>query len=242
MKKIIYSLILSVVFLGFYACEDDNYDMPDETFRGKIIDKDTGETLQTEIGGNGIRIRMMEYSWSDNPQPYDFYCMMDGTFNNTKIFKGSYGIIPAGAFVPVPETQPVEIKGVREIDFEVEPFLRIQWIGEPVVNANGTITVKARITRGTTNASYQKNLTDIYLYVNEIPYVGNMSYDSKYTPSQTFSGATGNVALGQELSMTTKGALIANRTYYIRVGARIDQTIEGVKRFNYSTVKEVKVP
>ncbi|GHU92887.1 hypothetical protein FACS1894155_12870 [Bacteroidia bacterium] len=71
MKKIIYSLILSVVFLGFYACEDDNYDMPDETFRGKIIDKDTGETLQTENGGNGTRIRMMEYSWSDNPQPYN---------------------------------------------------------------------------------------------------------------------------------------------------------------------------
>jgi hypothetical protein len=242
MKKIVYSFILSLVFFCFYSCEDDNYDLPEETFKGKILDKGTGETLQTEIGGNGIRIRMMEYSWSDNPQPYDFYCMMDGTFNNTKIFKGTYGIIPAGAFVPVPETDPIEIKGVKELNFEVEPFLRIQWIGEPVVNSDGTITVKAKITRGTANASYQKNLLDIYLFVNEIPYVGNMSYDSRYTPFMSFSGTTGNVAFNQELPMTTKGVLTKNRTYYIRVGARIDQTIEGAKRFNYSTVKEVKVP
>jgi len=184
----------------------------------------------------------MEYSWSDTPQPYDFYCMMDGTFNNTKIFKGTYGITPAGAFVPLQETEPIEIKGVKELNFEVEPFLRIQWIGEPVANSDGTISAKAVITRGTANSDYQKNLLDIYLFVNEIPYVGNMSFDNRYTPSMSFSGATGNVVLGQELPMTTKGTLTKNRTYYIRVGARIDQTIEGAKRFNYSTIKEVYVP
>ena len=69
-----------------------------ETFRGAFIDKVTKEAFQTAIGNTGIRIRMMEYSWSENPQPYDFNCMMDGTFQNTKIFAGNYGIIPEGAF------------------------------------------------------------------------------------------------------------------------------------------------
>ena len=30
------------------------------------------EPFQTAIGNTGIRIRMMEYSWSDTPEPYDF--------------------------------------------------------------------------------------------------------------------------------------------------------------------------
>ena len=87
MKKYIYLLLFSLPLLAA-SCSKDNYDEPQETFRGKFIDKQTGEPFQTAIGNTGIRIRMMEYSWSDNPQPYDMNVKMDGTFNNTKVFKG----------------------------------------------------------------------------------------------------------------------------------------------------------
>ena len=97
MKKYIYLLLFSLPLLAA-SCSKDNYDEPQETFRGKFIDKQTGEPFQTAIGNTGIRIRMMEYSWSDNPQPYDMNVKMDGTFNNTKVFKGEYGITPSGAF------------------------------------------------------------------------------------------------------------------------------------------------
>jgi len=102
MKKYIYLLLFSLPLLAA-SCSKDNYDEPQETFRGKFIDKQTGEPFQTAIGNTGIRIRMMEYSWSDNPQPYDMNVKMDGTFNNTKVFKGEYGITPSGAFVPLEE-------------------------------------------------------------------------------------------------------------------------------------------
>ena len=90
---------IAAVFMAV-SCSKDNYAAPEETFRGAFIDKGTGETLQVapgaDINSGGIRIRMMEYSWSDNPTPYDFFAKQDGTFNNTRIFKGTYGVIPEG--------------------------------------------------------------------------------------------------------------------------------------------------
>jgi hypothetical protein len=240
MKKIIYILL---ALLSFNACmKYDNYDFPNETFRGKIIDKDTRETLQTEIAGNGIRIRMLETSWGEEPTPYDFYCMQDGSFNNTKIFKGTYTIIPEGAFVPVDSIKNVEINGVKELSVEVEPLLRIEWVGEPVINPNMSISAKVKITRGTSNAEYQQELIDVYLFLNEIPYVGNNDFDARYSKHLTFSGAAGNVILGQEYPIETEGAFTPNRTYYIRAAARIDCTTAGVRRYNYSTIKKMVIP
>ena len=125
MKKYIYLLLFSLPLLAA-SCSKDNYDEPQETFRGKFIDKQTGEPFQTAIGNTGIRIRMMEYSWSDNPQPYDMNVKMDGTFNNTKVFKGEYGITPSGAFVPL-EEERIKISGTVEKTWEVEPLLRVEY-------------------------------------------------------------------------------------------------------------------
>ena len=163
MKTIKYLFLSLVLLAGAMSCAYDNYDLPEETFKGAFIDKETKEPFQTAVGGSGIRIRMMEYSWSDNPQPYDFNVKMDGTFQNTKIFAGEYGVTPEGAFVPL-EEERIQIKGVVEKIYEVEPLLRIEWVGEPIVNADGTATVKVKITRGTKNADYHQNLSEAFLY------------------------------------------------------------------------------
>lgn len=233
-----------VVVACVSACTNDNYDIPSETFKGAFTDKGTGEPFQTSMGNTGIRIRMMEYSWSDNPQPYDFNVKMDGTFQNTKIFKGEYGITPEGAFVPL-EEERVTIKGTVTKNYEVEPLLRIEWSGEPVVNADGTATVKVRITRGTDNADYQQALQEGWLYVSETSYVGDFSY------SQMFSTkiSSAELALGEELTFTTGfpngtgGTANAfptySRKYFLRFAAKTTKDFSGVKRYNYSTVKEI---
>lgn len=148
MKKLTYILLSLCLLVNFTSCDVDNYGEPEETFRGAFIDKETKEPFQTAIGNTGIRIRMMEYSWSDTPEPYDFNCMQDGTFQNTKIFAGNYGIIPEGAFVPLDE-EIIDIKGTVEKTYEIEPLLRVKWVSEPQVNADGTVEVKVIITRGT---------------------------------------------------------------------------------------------
>ena len=159
MKKIIYYFwTLAAIFI-FTSCGNDNYDAPAETFQGAFIDKDTNEPIQTAastaIEHGGIRIRLMEYSWSDNPVPYDFFAKRDGTFNNTKIFKGTYGIIPEGPFVPLPE-EIIDLEGVVKKNYFVEPLLRVQWVGEPVLKDDGTFEVQVKITRGTDNPDYQQ--------------------------------------------------------------------------------------
>lgn len=245
MKKIIYYIASCMLLIGGYACSTDvdNYAEPKETLRGSVVDKTTGEPIQTEIGDNGIRLKLMEYSWSDNPTPYYFNCMQDGTFNNTKIFKGEYTVTPFGPFVPlvVDKSDAFTIKGTVEKTYEVEPFLNVEWVGEPTLDrTNGQISVQVKITRGTTDPAYQKSISDITLFINSSSlYVGDNNYDKRYITK--IDGAAAQAAIGNVITITTNGSFSLNRDYYIRVGARIDHSIEGVRRYNYNEPKVVKV-
>lgn len=238
MKRNIICLIVSLFSLaGFTACESDNYAGPEETFRGAFIDKKTKEPFQTAIGNTGIRIRMMEYSWSDTPQPYDFNCMMDGTFNNTKIFAGNYGIIPEGAFVPL-EEEIIDIEGTVEKTFEVEPLLRLEWIGEPQVNADGSAEVKVKITRGTDNPNYLQPIEEAWLFVGETSFVGDFSFSNRF--STQLVGAAVSDLLDKEITIRTKGQFPEySRKFFLRVGARTTMKFSGTNRYNYTTVKEI---
>ncbi|OFX54732.1 MAG: hypothetical protein A2066_17435 [Bacteroidetes bacterium GWB2_41_8] len=246
MKSIKYLALSLFLFAGMVSCEDDNYDFPTETFKGTIVDAGTKQPFQTAIGNTGVRISMMEYSWNEKPTPYYMYCMMDGAFNNTKIFEGNYGIKPEGAFVPLAE-EIIDIKGTVEKSYEVEPFLRVEWIGEPVVNANGTATVQVKITRGTSNPDYQQALAEAWLFVSETQYVGDFSYSTNY--STKLSGST-LPAVDATVSITTgwpggigtgsqRSFPAYSRKYFLRVGARINKQVNSTNVYNYSTTKEI---
>lgn len=252
MKKITYYLACMALLLTANACvEVDNYDAPAESISGKIIDKGRQTPMQTEVGDGGVRIKLLEMSWSDNPTPYYTTVKQDGTYQNTKIFKGNYIVEPLGAFVPLYQTGSDgsvmrddrwkgDIKGSTPIDFEVEPFLRVEWVSEPAVNADGRISATVKITRGTDQPGYQKDLSDVYLFLNSSsPYVGDNNKDDRYSVRLDNEAMQG--CLGQTVTLTTS-ELPAKRTYYVRVGARIDHEIDGRKRYNYNEPKEVAVP
>jgi hypothetical protein len=246
MKSILYSVLSFLLVAALASCEEDNYPAPAETFKGSIVDAETGEPFQTAIGNTGVRIKMMEYSWSENPTPYYMYAMMDGAFNNNKVFKGEYGITPEGAFVPVAEER-IQVAGTVEKNYEVEPFLRIEWVGEPVINDNGTATIQVKINRGTANPDYQQALTEVWLFVSETQYVGDFSYSPNFSTKLT--GATLPV-LGETASITTgwPGGIgtgsqrifpAYSRKYFLRVGARISKQVNSTNVYNYTTVKEI---
>jgi len=248
MKTLRY-IALSLLLFGAAACETDNYEGPKETFRGQFTDKGTGEDFQTAVGGNGIRIRMMEYSYSDTPQPYDMNVMQDGRFNNTKVFAGEYGVKPEGAFVPLDEER-VNIRGTVTKNYEVEPLLRVEWVGEPVINADGTVDVQVKITRGTDNADYQQALADVWLFVSETDYVGIHSYSAYHSTKLTAAQAG---AIGETLTIrtgqpsgpgSTQNVLPTyQRQYFLRAAARVNLQIMGSNNvFNYSTIKEITNP
>lgn len=252
MNKIVYYFSSCLLLVSMFSCAKlDNYDEPKETLKGKVIDKTTKAPVQTEIGDRGIRLKLMELSWNDNPTPYYFTCMQDGTFNNSKIFKGTYNIVPQGPFVPLSGKNPdgtaiadgsqtVDIKGTSELTFEVEPFLNVEWVGEPVVNSNGSITVQVKVTRGTANPNFQQDVTEVSLFINSSSYyVGDNNYDNRYITKIT--GNDAKESIGKVLTITTTGSFSMARDYYVRVGARINYNVEGAQRFNYNEPKQVKV-
>jgi hypothetical protein len=251
MKKISYIIAICMVAIAGSSCGKlDNKDAPSETLTGSVIDAGTGKTVQTEQG-SGTRIKLLEISYSDNPTPFYIVSMQDGTFNYTKLFPGTNKISAEGPFVPLVQTdntgativdksQTVQIKGTTTVNFSVEPFLRIEWVGEPVLNADGTITANIKFTRGTADPAFQQDISDVELFVNSNKFVGNNNFDNRYSPKTEYSGSAGNADVGKTLKFTTIGGpLPTGRQYFIRVGARVNY---GLKYYNYTDVKTVSVP
>jgi len=254
MKKTFYYIAFCVAAIAGTSCSKiDNYASPNNTLHGQTVDAGTGEGVQTEIGGGGTRVKLLETSYSANPTPYYFQSMQDGTFNNTKIFAATYKTTVEGPFVPLVQTdsvgnvtvdqsQNVVIKGTNtttDLTFKVEPFLRVKIIGDPVFNADSTVTVQVQVTRGTTNTSYQQDVTDINLYVSNTQYDGSNNYDPRYSKLTSYSGTTGTALLGQTISITTIGGALPLQDVYFRVGARINA---GLDEYNYSAPVLIKYP
>ena len=71
MKKIAFCTLLCGLLFIFSSCEVfkvDNYDLPEETLVGEVVDVATGEKVLTDQGSEGIRVRITELSWGDNVQ------------------------------------------------------------------------------------------------------------------------------------------------------------------------------
>jgi hypothetical protein len=271
MKKIIFYPILCLLFT-LSSCklfELDNADAPAETLQGEVVDVATGEPVLTDQGSEGIRVRLTELSYGDNVTPNpDFYCMPDGKFQNTKLFKGNYNIRIDGPFIPlvredergVPladETQTMDISGVTKVKFQVQPFLKVEWVGKPTVS-NGVITAQVRVTRAVSEADFQTkvepmgnysssflNVTDIQLFVSYSSSIGYRARDETWSNKIEYTGNAFNALLGQPVTIRSIGTIPAGRTVFIRAAARINYDTpvgSGTRRWNYNEGTEVMVP
>ena len=99
MKKIFCSTLFIIALLSFNSCKVDNYELPSETIRGRVVDAATGELVLTDQGSEGTRVRLRELSWKETrvPDNFDFFCMKEGIFQNTKVFAGTYNVRVDGA-------------------------------------------------------------------------------------------------------------------------------------------------
>lgn len=253
MKRIACSLFLSLLLAAGISCSKiDNYPAPSQTVTGTVTDSASGKPVQTETGGNGTRIKLLEISWSADPTPIYLESMQNGTYTDTKLFAGTDKMTAEGAFVPMVQTnaagaaivdqsQTIHIKGsITSVNFKVQQYLEVQWAGTPVVNKDSTITCQVKITRGTSNPGFQQNLTDVFLFISNTKYDGNNNYDPNISHQITYNGTDGNAILGQTLSITTHGkTLPGGRDYFLRVGAR---TAYGLNQYNYTEPVEVTIP
>ena len=227
----------------------DNYAAPGDTVTGATYDEGTGQTLQTEVA-SGTRVELLEISYDSAPVPFYFYSMQDGTFNDDKVFGATYKVSVQGPFVPLIVTdstgavvtdssQTIVLKNKATLKFDVQPFLRIQWIGQPVLNADTTVTVQVVVTRGTNNPLYQLPVTDINLYVSNTQYDGNNNYDPRYSSLNSYSDSLGLAVIGDTITLTTTGGALPAQDVYFRVGARINA---GLDEYNYNAPVSITYP
>jgi len=267
MKTIFYSLLFFLAAVSFNSCKIDNYDEPQETLKGKVVDTATGEPVLTDQGSEGTRIRLRELSWKETkvPDNFDFFCMKEGIFQDTKVFKGHYNVRIDGAFIPLvrltsagdtiaDETKYIDIQGITQVEFKVQPFLKLEWIGTPTVS-NGKITAVVKVTRAVSPADFKTkiepmggyndnmlNVTDVLLFVSEVPYVGYREWDSRYTNGIYYSGNSFDAQLGTPITITTNGTIPAGRTVFIRAASRINYATENIRRHNYNEALRVDIP
>lgn len=270
MKKISY--ILSIALFSLASCslfEIDNKEVPAETLQGEVVDVETGEPVLTDQGSEGIRVRLTEDSWGENATPNpDFFCMPDGTFQNTKLFKGTYHIRVDGPFIPlmredergVPladESQIVNISGVTKVKFEVQPFLKVEWVEEPEV-INGKVRAKVRVTRAVSEEDFRNkiepmgsysnsflNVTDIQLFVSYSSSVGYRARDERWSNKIEYTGSAFNALLGQTVTIESTGTIPSGRVVFIRAAARINYDTpkgSGTRRWNYNEPLQLLIP
>lgn len=269
MKKLFQYILFSIVFFYSISCsKPDNYAEPGETIKGKIVDVKTGDPVLTDQGSEGTRIRLRELSWKETPTPdnFDFWCMKEGIFQNTKIFSGTYNVRVDGAFIPLVrlnvkgdtianETKTIQIKGVTEANFSVQPFLKIEWVDKPMVK-DGKITAKVKVTRAISREDFRAkiepmgnyndnflNITDIQFMVSESPFVGyRATYNDNRRKEYNYSDNSFEPLLGTPIDVTHNGVIQSGRTVFVRAAARINYVTEGVRRWNYNEAIRVDVP
>lgn len=274
MKKILLYIASASAALSLSSCaffELDNFDAPEETLRGRVVDMD-GNPVLTEQAANGIRVAFIDREWEEMGNiatPEYFNCRPDGTFQHTKMFPGRYNVYVDGPFVPIIRenssgeviedgSQEINIKEGTpcEVEFRVQPFLNVEITAEPVVT-DGIIHAKVRITRAISREDLNEimaptgnwkdanaNVTDLKLFIGYSSTLGDRNDDEWWTGTRSFKNKDFDALEGQEIEITSlaENPIDAGRHIFVRAAARINYQTANVQRYNYSEQYEVIIP
>lgn len=229
------------LMLGLASCEMDNYDAPEAAIQGQVTDH-KGRPFQTANGKGSMAIRIVETSYANGDEsvvvtPQDLNMNQDGSFINTKLFAGTYTVIPyQGAFYEDLEEEVVELRGGKTttVNFTVTPYLDLEWVDEPYIDSNGHLTASFRFTRNTKEGFNTPAPKDCRLYISRTQYCGTES-DGNYTPGEKAITAEDE---GQVITLSSKEPIKYSMTYWVRIGARVNDTYQ---KYNFTDIKEINV-
>lgn len=229
-NKIGKALFVALGVLMLHSCELDNYDGPNATISGRIIDRETGELIQQDII-NGTQIEYTEHGYEDPAFQYMIF-KADGTYTNNLMFAGDYTMqVKRGNCI---ETEPVEItvNGNTVYDFEVTPYLRIK---ELHIEREGDDKLVAHFhVQQTTNDI----VVNMGLYAHLNPQAGQPMSDARveWTPNMKLD-ETIDYTLTLNLSEWSH-VLKAGSEYYFRVGAVVNAP---EAKYNYAAPIRIKI-
>ena len=225
-------LIIHSFLICLAGCSKlDNYEAPNGTLFGNIIDSVTKQPILTEQP-NGIQIRYIEQNYI-NPKVsvQNFFVKDNGTYERAMLFAATYKVIPVeGAFFPVTDTALVTINenGRTELNFTVTPYLNLT----ANARADGNNII---VTYNITRPRAADKIIERKALVSVVPTVNNTTWFKNVTTST--SSITDNVILSTTYNDTIKS--LASGTYYVRAAAR---TGNAYNKFNYSSVATISIP
>lgn len=232
MKKIFIILFVAGLFV---ACtEVDNYDEPQATLNGQLIDSYTGKPLQTEQP-QGFYIRFKELSEEYPDAQYrTFWGKADGSFNNERMFDVSYEVFPYdGAFVqPASQTVKLSNSKATTLTFTVTPYLAINNASISFDQSSKVLTATCIVNKpGDSPASP----TRAFVALTWNP---NVSYychgDNNGVSGKLVSMEIDDSYIGSNLKLEVDcSTLTPGHTWYVRLGAISNKNNN---RANYSEV------
>lgn len=243
MKRIYYSVltVLAVVLAACSCMKIDNFDAPDAKISGRLIDKTTGENFIVDHGDNHIRI--WEVSYSTNPSPQSLAVKEDGTFTNTKMFAGTYDMLPYdGSYWPCDTTFNVKVgrKGAH-VDLEVTPYLHLVDFKAELDGLNLTLScrLEAPVVEGLPQIVELRPFLSLNKHcgsANHIDYYFTDTYKISVRKAWSKIGNPDGTS-DQVFSVTLP--VKAGYTYWCRMGAQVNNTF---KNYNYSEIVKIEVP
>jgi hypothetical protein len=233
MKKIkyLFSVVCLSAALITTSCDIDNYEEADGTLTGKVIDSTTGEPIITEQP-NGFRVYYTETGYSETARERSIWGKADGTFNHSRLFANTYAVqLRDGAFTDT-ETKAVEIKScqVTNVDFTVIPYLSLKDVSIEK-SGSGSVKIKFTIHKNVDT----ETLRDYRVFAtSRTPLAG---YNATDSGSDEIALTEAGLDVPIENTLALKN-FVAGKTYYVRLGAR---TNNSAGRYNLSEVVELKM-
>ena len=234
--------MLGVLLIAVTSCmEVDNWGGPNAKVHGRIIDSTTGENLLTSQGDWGIRI--WERTWTASaPTSQSLSVMQDGSYNNTKMFAGTYDMLPyGGAFWPVDTIKNVAFKSNTEQDFTVTPYLVIQGFEASLKGLKLTMNcvLKAPIRDGLPNLVEIKPFLSLNQFCGATNFIDLPDYtNQRIQINQSWIDKFGDVDTSPVIHIGPI-AVKPGYTYFVRIGANVN---DANRKYNYSEIVKIVVP
>jgi hypothetical protein len=240
MKKTIFQIITAMVLgLSFSSCEKDNMPGPDAKVFGKIIDKATGQLVETELV-NGSRIEAFELGYPTQVSQV-WLIKNNGEYRNNLVFAANYDFqLRNSNFFPVSLLNYNIKSGDNQLDFQVDPYIRVK---NPQITYNAgakTVTATFSLEAGQPAVKVRAvrlyAFTDMFVGENVKFNTAGSAFTQSYTPSKTIDN--GIVTL--TIDIAANAALFpAGRDYFFRIGALADIAGVGTVRHNFSPYAKI---
>ena len=244
MKKITY-LFLGMVLVSLSSCyKSDNWAAPDVQISGNIIDSYTGKPLLSSQADWSIRI--WERSWKESvPVNQSIPVKQDGSYNNSKLFAGTYDMLPyGGPFWPTDTVKNVVFGGgggKGSQDFTVTPYLQLTDFEATLSGTDLTLKIRLKAPKrvGLPNLVEIKPYLSLTSFVGESNYINIPEYNNKRIQiNKPWLTEVGDI---ESSKIYTIGPLPVKSgyTYNVRVGANVN---DANRKYNYSEIKQIVVP